>query len=617
MPHDCRNGKLTGHARRNARLRANSLERAKKAPPLARLLVTIRAELLGMTRLEFARRSGISRGTLRDLELGIHTPTRRSLLQFLTFCQQQEVAPGPLEELRRLHAGNGAGLEPFIRRLEIRAGSTRELARRVGISPATLWEYRRGHFPLPLVLLRQLCQAVGEDPTPAEATWRLVEKQRLLERGYPEPLAEFWVLCAREGCTEKHLLERGLSTATARRLRYLELPPWEDMVQIVRNVCQDEGELQELQTLWKRAEQGRGGQSLDPFGARLKRLRKQQGLTRRELADLFEIGGKKPARIIKYIEEDGFYSAQAHPAGLIAILTEDPVERRRLQELWCQRRRQFHRRHRPEMRVDLRLAREVYGFELRDMEPILGYSPAEYQRIERGVSPLLETAESRILQAIHQAGERAVQAILQRRRTRQAEQAAWQLPPSLTGLITLLARREGGLIPLSRLLRKAGLKGLWTARLREILRGQDVPAWPVVQEIARVCGVAELAEVQRDWTQRYRDHLEVPGRSPLAVEIRLLIAQVAATLRALSPRLGLNYSVLVRDLQRIDRDDPVKWTHVERILRAVGLPPHDERWKEIHALWYTASERRRSTTPSPRRRSLSGSNGEWRMASGE
>ena len=79
--------------------------------------------------------------------------------------------------------------------------------------------------------------------------------------------------------------------------------------------------------------------------------------------------------------------------------------------------------------------------------------------------------------------------------------------------------------------------------------------------------------------------------SPLAVELRLLIAEVAATLRAFSPRLGFNYSVLIRDLQRIDTDKPLKWFHIERILRAAGLPPEDERWKKIHALWYTAGER--------------------------
>ena len=62
MPqHGSQNGThLTGHALRNAHLRARSLERACTAPPLARAIVTIRAGTLGMTRLEFARRSGIS-----------------------------------------------------------------------------------------------------------------------------------------------------------------------------------------------------------------------------------------------------------------------------------------------------------------------------------------------------------------------------------------------------------------------------------------------------------------------------------------------------------------------------------------------------------------------------
>src|SRR5207237_306538 len=76
-----------------------------------------------------------------------------------------------------------------------------------------------------------------------------------------------------------------------------------------------------LQRLWLRdgAEQERlNGEG---FGGQLKRLRQRLGIERRELADLFGVGGKKPARIIKHIEEDGLYSARAYPAGLAALLT--------------------------------------------------------------------------------------------------------------------------------------------------------------------------------------------------------------------------------------------------------------------------------------------------------
>src|SRR5438128_1982688 len=114
---------LAGHALRNAHLRERSLARAQTAAPLARTLVQIRADTLGMTRLEFARRSGISRGTFRDLELGIHRPTRRVLQQFVSFCQEQGVAAERLEELRTIYVGAGDTLEQFISRLELRAGS--------------------------------------------------------------------------------------------------------------------------------------------------------------------------------------------------------------------------------------------------------------------------------------------------------------------------------------------------------------------------------------------------------------------------------------------------------------------------------------------------------------
>jgi transcriptional regulator with XRE-family HTH domain len=581
---------LTGHALRNAHLRQRALARSEKVPSLARMIVRIRAEILGMTRLELARRSGISRGTLRDLELGVHTPTRRIMQQFVGFCQRAGVEPKLLEDLCRLYAGPGDTLQQVIARLELRAGSPRELARRVGISPATLWEYRRGNFPLPLKLLHSLCQAVGEDAASAEMLWFECERLRLQERGYPTALAEFWARCARAGYAERQLLALGmLSTATMRRLRYLELPPWPEVEQAARTLSRTDQEFQSLKHLW--AQDRRAHAPGDRFGRGLAQLRNSRGISRRELADLFGIGGKKPARIIKYIEEDGFFSAKAYPAGLAAVLTDDPAEQCRLLEFWQERRRQFHRRHRPETRIDLRLARERYGFELPDMESILGYNRVEYQRIERGVTPLLETAAARILQAIHQAGQRRIAAVLQQRSNRTVQCTAWKAPPSVAAMITLLARREGGLIPLTRYLKKAGLRGLWAGRLRAIIQGKDMPAWKVLELVAQAGGVADLTEMRRDWVRRYRAQLQGQFRSPLAVELRMLIAQVAATLRDFSPRLGFNYSVLVRDLQRINADHPIQWFHVERILRAAGVPYGDECWKEIHALWYTARDR--------------------------
>ncbi len=586
---------LTGHALRNAHLRQRALRRAETAPPLARLLVTLRAQHLGLTRLELARRSGVSRGTLRDLELGIHTPTRRILQQLLTFYQRAGVPNEHLEELRRLYAGTGDTLEQFLARLELLAGSSRELARRVGISAATLWEYRRGHFPLPLALLRQMCAAVEEDAAQAEELWREAERHRLRQRGFPEALVEFWVLCGRNGYSEKQLLSLGISTPAVRRMRYLELPPWDEIAGVARQLGTEE-EVRTLERLWRREEQDQSAGLPDEFGSRVRQLRKKQGVTRRELADLFNIGGKKPARIIKYIEEDGFYSAQAYPAGLAALLAGGEREHAAMLAAWKQRRTQFHRRHRPETRIDLRLARELYGFEPREMEPILGYTSLEYQKIERGVQPLADTARQRIQDAIHAAGQRRVESLLQQRRQREAERVAWQRPPSVQALITLLARREGGFIPLSRQLKRLGLKGLWAARLRAVSRGEEVPPWCVLERIATACQVADWDDVHEDWQQRYREQLRRTCPSPLGIELRLLIGEIAESLRDFSPRLGFNYSVLVRDMQKIDRDEAVKWFHVERIVRAAGLPADDSHWREIHALWSTASDRRKTTS---------------------
>src|SRR5439155_20767917 len=162
-----------------------------------------------------------------------------------------------------------ASLGQFIARLELRAGSPGELARRAGISAATLWEYRRGNFPLPLPLLRRLAEAVGVDPAPVEGLWLDETRQRLLGRGYPRALAEFWALCFRAGHPDKDLPRLGLSMSAVRRLRYLELPPWAEVERAARALCRNEEELRTLRELWARDEQLRG-QDGDRFGPRLK-----------------------------------------------------------------------------------------------------------------------------------------------------------------------------------------------------------------------------------------------------------------------------------------------------------------------------------------------------------
>jgi transcriptional regulator with XRE-family HTH domain len=592
---------LRGHALRNAHLRERSLARSQSAPELARAVVRLRAETLGLTRLELARRSGISRGTLRDLELGVHVPTRSTLQRFVDFCQKQGVPPEHTEELRRLYAGSADNLTRLIARLELLAGSPRELARRVGISTATLWEYRRGHFPIPLAILLKLCAAVSQDEAAATVYWRETEKKRLLNRGYPEALADFWVLCARKGYTEKQVLGLGLSTAAARRMRYLEIPPWPAVAKTAKSLCDNDEELLSLEQTWLRGEREQGEQARRDFGFQLRQLRKQRGVSRRQLADMFDIRGKKPARIIKNIEEDGFFSMQAYPAGMVALLTDDEAEWDRLLESWRQRRLQFHMRHRPETRTDLRLAREQFGFELTDMRPILGYTSLEYQKIERGVSPLLDTARQRILEAIARAGRERLEALLQQRRAREARRDGWRWPASVAEMIALLARREGGMIPLARYLKRSGVRGLWAGRLRSLARGQDLPSWCAVERLGRVAGVSDLSQVYLDWVDRYRAQLRREGRSPLGVEVRVLIGEVAVTLRDFSPRLGFNDSVLVRDLQRLDRDDRVRWYHIERILRAAGLSEDDDRRREIRGLWATSDERRRNGTLSKMR----------------
>ena len=640
---------LTGHALRNANLRQRSLKRSKSAPPLARKAVEVRVSDLGMTRIELARQSGISRGALRDLELGIHTPTRNTLERFIEFSDEAGVSEERLDELRDLYAGPADSMENVIARLELKAGSSPRLARRVGVSAATLWEYRRGNFPVPHAILQKMCETLKVDFGRPEEVWEDSERSRFLERGFPASLAEFCMLRLRAGHAESDLLELGLGTAQLRRLCYLELLPWVRITGVASTMCRNDAELKKLRELWQEDYRQQKSEGLNAFGLRVKKLREQQGITRREMSDLFLVGGKKPARIIKHIEEDGHYSQQAFPAALIALLAdplasedefakkqtksqrdiengrsdsnnghsfrrdcgaqdaasrngsaitdlveaeceeaarrlafEDSIE---LRKLWEQRRIRFHLRHRPEMQLDLRMQREFFGFNVNDAARVLGYTSLEYQKIERGIEQLSDSARTRILKALSESGYEKVGEIFQRRSQRDMKRVAWKSPGSVSEMIRLLAVREGGLVPLSRKLRDAKLSGISPPRLRSYLQEEETPSWSLLHGIAESCSVKHLGEVHINWIHRYREQLSQKSDSLLAVELRLLIAEVAPTLRAFAKRLPFNYSVLLRDLYRVEGHEPIKWPHIERLLRAAGLPSSSERWRVIVRLW--------------------------------
>ena len=302
------------------------------------------------------------------------------------------------------------------------------------------------------------------------------------------------------------------------------------------------------------------------------------------MADLFGVGGKKPAQLIQSIEEKGCYSAGPTLPGWRPCCAPN-----RTTGGVCWRCGRSGEAISPPASagdaIESALARRLYGFEHRDMEAILAYTPVEYQKIERGVGPLSDAGRARILEAVHRAGQRRVETLLKARDQRDLEREAgasrrrcrpwspcWPPVKEVHSPDTISAPCQGYQL----LARPAAVDRPGTG---------SAPLAPGYK-IGLVCGVPDLSTVLDDWREQYRRRLQVAGCSPPWPEVRLLIAEVATTARAFSRRLGLNPSVLVRDLQRLDKGKGVKWFHVERILTAAGVAPHERRWEQIHAWWY-------------------------------
>ncbi len=598
---------LRGHALRNHNLRLRSLKRAESAPPLGQKAVEIRVKDLNITRIQMVKESGCSRGALRDLELGVHTPTRETMERLLEYLHKKKIKPERIEELRSLYCGPCDSLQHLIGRMELKAGSSPVLARKVGVSPATLWEYRRGNFPVPFNILKKMCRVSGEKIEEAEPLWHVAELQRFSKRGFPPSLAEFCVLRLRAGHAESKLLKMGLQTSQLKRLSYLELPPWPRVASSAKTLCQSDEELKHLRELWQQDFKQQKDEGLHDFGLRIKKLREKRGISRREVSDLCLVGGKKPARTIKHIEEDGHYSQLAFPAGLVALMTEqdkaasqlasaglkagetngyfDSETAKELRQLWEQRRLRFHLRHRPEMLLDLRLAREYYGFDVAQAAKVLGYTSLEYQKVERGIEPITESARKRILDAYERAGHQRVAELFQRRTDRDVKRLAWQSPTTVADFLTNLAAREGGVVPLCRMLTKAGLYGVSVPQVRSYIFGQFTPTWYLLQQIADHCNVKKLQSVHLDWIRRYRSQVSKKVKRKLTAELKMLIVEVAPNVRRFGERLPFSHTLVLRDFYRIEDGLPVKWERIDRLMRAAGLPQATERWQVIHGLW--------------------------------
>ncbi len=307
---------LTGHALRNAHLREQSLARgAKRLRRLAHTIVKIRAETLGMTRIEFARRSGISRGTLADLELGVHTPTRRILQKFVSFCQQLASQLRTVEELRRLYAGPGDTLEEFISLI----GAAR-LGRR------GLWRLKSGIEPRNAVGVpaRELSFAVGPAAAALPCRRRGFRRRgNALADGRTPATSLLWIpgsLGGILGVCAVQATPRGTCSAWACERRPFLRPARPRMRYTLAgrgrrgpHALPGDDEFLALKECSGSAMKRRGKAA--PGWVRLasEQLRSKQGVARREIADLFGLSGKKPARIIKYIEEDGFFWRKRTP----------------------------------------------------------------------------------------------------------------------------------------------------------------------------------------------------------------------------------------------------------------------------------------------------------------
>ena len=408
-------GRLTGHALRNANLRAfPGPHRGPAAGPRPRHPPR---RVLGLTRLEFCA-APASAGAPCATWSWASTPRRRhTLQQYVNFCRR----------CGGCGRAPGGTVPPLCRGPGIGSGSGSP-AWSCGPVRRPSWPAAPASAPAPsgntaAATSRCPCRSCAGCARPSARTPPRprpcgTRRNAAAPPGARLPGGAGRVLGAlpREGYAEKHLPGLGLGTAALRRLRYLELPAWPEVAAVARTLCRDDDEWRVPGTPLAGEERDRErASSPTPSAHACTKLRQAQGH-----------GPPRAGRPVRHRRQEAGADHQVRRGRRLSTPRrptprvwspcwpdEAEEQRARLLGLWEERRRQFHRRHRPETRLDLRLAREPYGFELQGHggHPGVRAAGVPANRARRRAR-CRSAAQARILQAIERAGQQRVAALL-------------------------------------------------------------------------------------------------------------------------------------------------------------------------------------------------------------
>jgi len=498
---------------------------------------------------------------------------------------------------------------------------------RVPLTYGTLWQRHEVGMVPDYEEVRVIGTHLNRDLNMAAVIWDQRKTEQLLARGMSLPVVRFTVaiqlahpgLHMTAASLRKHLK---VSERTAQALNNGQMVGFEDIRHLVSKVIPRK-DIRAFTRQWNEAWDRLNAQ--EDFATAFPRICNENAWNNHMLSTLLRVRppeerrgssgskakGKKIARVESYrpsaevrrmYQENGF-SGQAPAKAAIELVASDEIsagnrgenQRQYLTRLFLDGiERRLSQKGSGAHASAVRRHRILCGVMPQQLADVSSYSKSDILLLERGLLEVSALEEKQLLELI----ETFPADKIGRARARLAELTA---PPStVMQAVTRLRDRHGGYVPLARVLHDETQRGLCLspAHLKQIERGQEVPALPLLEHLVTRGGSRLTTELVRDWYDRMpsylAEHQKLRWRHPLARGFGIIVFEKWHSLYAFWEEQfqdDFTYSIVTRNFQQLNgRKSDFPWTTVSRYLNAVGIGVSDPRREFLQQLFERKDE---------------------------
>ena len=637
---------------RNTRSLVAQSERA--ADSIALLLAETRVLVLRMGRYEFGQLAGMHFHAVKNAETPGTHPQHESLSRiYRTWnrlatndrehspCVRRQLAeacaklldllvPEQDERSRPLRATVDGLYRIWMYQLgrdAFESASRKTNRQRTPLTYGTLWQRREVGMVPDFEEVRVIGTRLSRDLDMAAEVWEQQKTEQLLARGMSQPMVRFTIaiqlvfpgLKMTAESLRKHLT---VSEKTAKAINNGQVVGFDDIRHVVGKVIPSK-DIPAFTRQWSEAWDRLHSQ--EDFATAFLRICSENAWNNHMLSTLLHVrppeqrsgssGSKakhkkvtrvetyRPSAEVRRMYQENGFSGQVPAKAAIDLVASEEIsagdrsenQRQYLTRLFLEGvERRLAQKGSGAAESALRRHRILCGVTPQQLAEVSGFSKADILRLENGQREPSASEEQRLLKLIERfPADKVARA--------RARVTALTTPPStIMEAATRLRDRHGGYVPLSRALHDETQRCLCLSpvRLKQIERGQDVPALPLLEHLVTRGGSQLTPELVRDWYDRMPqylvEHPKLRWRHPLVRGFGTIVFEKWPSLYAFWQEQfqdDFTYSVVSRNFQQLNGcwgDFP--WTTVSRYLNAVGLGVSDPRREFLQQLFERKDE---------------------------